>query len=373
VQAALNVVPLAGAKVASAPASPLSPRALRADELVFPTRLQQFPSVIEARPGDPSLPRFVGERSAEIRALLREQGALLFRGFAVADADEFEAALTAADLAASPDYPFGVSPRRPVTKRVFNSTDYANFLVIPPHTEMAYLRWRPRWIAFYCHVQPERYGETPVYDTARALELLPPALRQRLETSDMRYVRYIRHKAAIVRFERTIEETFGTTDRGAIETACRSLDIDARWIGDKFLRAETVLPAVIEHPESGRKCLNAQFINGKILIAGIARIRDRYPFPVRHLFNAYIKMQFRKPTVHYRSTPATGPDFTDAEMDTINDAIHGASTIFRWQRGDMILIDNIRGAHARLNVKGERRILTALGDMYDVKSARRPV
>lgn len=349
----------------------LAVRQLRADELVFPTSQPDFPSVIEARPGDPGLPRFVEANRAAIRALIAERGAVLFRGFAVSDADEFEAALAAADLSASPDYPFGVSPRRPVTKKVFNSTDYANFLVIPPHTEMAYLRWRPRWIAFYCHVEPRQYGETPVYDTARALELLPEPLRRRLEAGDMRYVRFIRHKAAIVRFERTIQETFGTTDRGAIEAACRSLDIDARWIGDKFLRAETVLPAVIRHPESGKKCLNAQFINGEILRAGIARIKDRYPFPVRHLFNAYIRMQFRKPTVHYRSTPAEGPDFTAAEMDAINHAIHGASTIYRWKRGDVIVIDNIRAAHARLNVKGERRILTALGDMYDVKSAQR--
>ena len=368
-QTAFKIVPMP--TPAPLPGAAPSPRSLRADELVFPTGLEEFPSVFEARKGDPSLPRFIGQHQAAIKAELRERGTVLFRGFAVADADEFEAALTAADLSASPDYPFGVSPRRAVTKRVFNSTDYANFLVIPPHTEMAYMRWRPRWIAFYCHVEPKQYGETPVYDMAKALELLPPALRQRLEQGDMRYVRFIRHKAAIVRFERTIQETFGTTDRGAIEAACRSLDIDAKWIGDKFLRAETVLPAVIKHPESGKKCLNAQFINGKILMAGIARIRDRYPFPVRHLFNAYIRKQFRKPTVHYRSTPATGPDFTDAEMDVINDAIRGASTIFRWNRGDVIVIDNIRAAHGRLNVKGERRILTALGDMYDVKSAQR--
>jgi alpha-ketoglutarate-dependent taurine dioxygenase len=59
-------------------------------------------------------------------------------------------------------------------------------------------------------------------------------------------------------------------------------------------------------------------------------------------------------------------------MAHINAAIHGAATVFRWQRGDVIIIDNIRAAHGRLNVSGPRRILTALGDMYDVKSARAP-
>jgi hypothetical protein len=35
----------------------------------------------------------------------------------------------------------------------------------------------------------------------------------------------------------------------------------------------------------------------------------------------------------------------------------------------MIVIDNVRAAHGRLNVKGPRRILTALGDLYDVRGA----
>jgi hypothetical protein len=44
-----------------------------------------------------------------------------------------------------------------------------------------------------------------------------------------------------VTFERTIEETFGTRDRAAIEAFCREYDIRPAWIGDRFLRAETVL------------------------------------------------------------------------------------------------------------------------------------
>src|SRR6185503_12208058 len=201
----------------------------------------------------------------------------------------------------SADYPFGVSPRYAVTKRVFKSTEYANFMVIPPHTEMAYFRWRPRWIAFYCEVPPARFGETPVYDMAEAFDRLPPDLQKRLVGLDMSYMRHVRHKKALVTFERTIAETFGTTDRAAIEEFCRARDIRTAWIGDKFLRAETVLPAVARHPDTGRYCLNAQFVSAASLITGIERIARRYPAPLRALFKAYIRFQYRKPTVHYRS------------------------------------------------------------------------
>jgi alpha-ketoglutarate-dependent taurine dioxygenase len=241
-------------------------------------------------------------------------------------------------------------------------------MVIPPHTEMAYLRWRPRWIAFYCDVAPQRFGETPLYDMGAAFDRLPAPLQQRLLGLEMSYVRHVRHKKALVTFERTIEETFGTRDRAAIEAYCREWDIRPSWIGEAMLRAETVLPAVAIHPDTGRRCLNAQFINAAALINGIERIAARYPAPLRALFKAYIRFQYRKPTVHYRSRPASGPDFTDAEMAAIDRAIYGASTVFTWRRGDMIVIDNVRAAHGRLNVKGPRRILTALGDMYDVRA-----
>ena len=347
-------------------------RSLEAGELAFADTHPGLPAVVERRadrPGLTLLP-FVHARPAALRALLEQHGAVLFRGFGVADPDECEGVLTALGLKASAEYPFGVSPRYAVTKRVFKSTEYANFMVIPPHTEMAYLRWRPRWIAFYCDIAPERFGETPLYDMAAAFERLPAPLQRRLLGLEMSYVRHIRHKKAIVTFERTIEETFGTRDRGAIEAFCREWDIRPSWIGDRFLRAETVLPAVAIHPETGRRCLNAQFINAHSLISGIGRIAKRYPAPMRMLFNAYIRFQYGKATVHYRSRPANGPDFTAAESAAIDRAVHGASTVFAWRCGDMIVIDNVRAAHGRLNVQGPRRILTALGDMYDARADR---
>lgn len=345
-------------------------RPLEASELAFPEMLRSIPAVVErcADRADLDLLGLVRTRQPALRALLERDGAVLFRGFGVATPDAFESVLAALGLKASADYPFGVSPRHSVTKRVFKSTEYANFMVIPPHTEMAYLRYRPRWIAFYCDIEPKRFGETPLYDMAAAFEALPPALQHRLSGLEMSYVRFIRHQKALVTFERTIEETFGTRDRTAIEAFCREYDIRPSWIGDKFLRAETVLPAVAIHPDTGRRCLNAQFINAHSLISGIARIAKRYPAPMRLLFNTYIRFQYGKPTVHYSSKPANGHDFTAAETAEIDRAIHGSSTVFKWRRGDMIVIDNVRAAHGRLNVKGPRRILTALGDMYDVRA-----
>ena len=346
-------------------------RDLRAEELCEPRAMARFPCVLEPA-GTPDLAAAIAPHAGILRRMLAERGALLFRGFDAGTPEAFAAALAALGLRASTAYPFGVSPRPAIAGAVFKSTEYTKFLVVPPHNEMAYARYRPRWIAFACQIPPERDGETPIFDCAKALAALPAELRARLNATTMRYVRHIRHKRALLVFERTIAETFGTTDRAAIEAQCRELDVRTEWIGDRFLRAETRLPAVICHPVTGHACLNAQFINPLGLTFGVDRIRRRYWRLVPRLLAAYIRKEFRKPVVHYRSFPAEGPDFSDAELSTILAALYDHGTIFRWRAGDVLVMDNIRVAHGRLNVRGPRLILTSLGDMYDTLAMRRP-
>lgn len=352
----------------SPPNPSLQSRTLKRAELTMETAVPSLPLVFEPQP-DPAagLQDFVTANRAAIIEAWRQHGALLFRGFDKVDETGFDTVLRAAGLNPSVDYPFGISPRQNVKGAVHKSTEYTSNLVIPPHTEMAYVRWRPRWIAFLCATPPARYGETPLYDTVRALKALPPPIRERLQQDAMRCTRHIRSKKAFITFERTIAETFKTEDRAEIDAACAALGIETEWLPDGFLKAETILPAIVVHPETGEHCLNAQFINAEALIAGIRRVGERYNPAVKAFFEWYIRKQFRKPTIHYRTRPDTGADFTDAEYAQIVEAIHDSSTVFRWQEGDVLLIDNIKVAHGRMNVKGARRILTALGDFYDLR------
>jgi alpha-ketoglutarate-dependent taurine dioxygenase len=342
-------------------------RSLRAEETTFPLKLASFPLVIErTAPATDKFEPFAAAQSSILESIA-DRGAILFRGFEIDGPDEFERALSLLGLHPSPDYPFGVSPRPAVTKRIFHSTLYTKIVVISPHNEMAYARYRPRWIAFYCDLAPVQFGETPVFDMALALERLPPVLRDRLLATNMRYVRHIRSKQGLVRLERTLDETFGTSERAEIDKQCAALGVQTEWLGDKCLKATTMIPATVRHPVTRRVCLNAQFIRADAILWGMKRIRERYNRVALALFDRYLNHVFRKPTVPFRSWPEPGPDFTYDEIGTVMSAIYDSATIFRWQRGDLMLIDNIRAAHGRLNVKGPRRILTALGDFYDVR------
>lgn len=347
----------------------LNARRLDPGELTAETSNDAFPLVIE--PGDAgqrALDAFLADNRDTVTTAWRKHGAILFRGFDAVDETGFDAVLRAAGLEPSVEYPFGISPRPNIKGAVYKSTQYTESLVIPPHTEMAYVRWRPAWISFLCQVPPKVHGETPLYDVVRALRELPQPIRERLQREPMRCTRHIRKKKAFITFERTIAETFNTEDRGEIDAAAAELGIETEWLPDGFLKAETILPAIVVHPETGEHCLNAQFINAQSLITGIRRIGSRYNPAVKAFFEWYIRKQFRKPTVHYRTRPVAGEDFTDAEYQQISETVNDCATLFRWREGDILLIDNIKVAHGRMNVKGERRILTALGDFFDLRT-----
>jgi alpha-ketoglutarate-dependent taurine dioxygenase len=44
----------------------------------------------------------------------------------------------------------------------------------------------------------------------------------------------------------------------------------------------------------------------------------------------------------------------------MNQAIESATVRFRWQRGDLLLVDNYFVTHGRMPFRGERRILVAI-------------
>ena len=52
----------------------------------------------------------------------------------------------------------------------------------------------------------------------------------------------------------------------------------------------------------------------------------------------------------------------DNEKQLFMNSIFENSIFPRWEKGDIWIIDNIRTAHARMNVVGNREIIASLGD-----------
>jgi alpha-ketoglutarate-dependent taurine dioxygenase len=57
-------------------------------------------------------------------------------------------------------------------------------------------------------------------------------------------------------------------------------------------------------------------------------------------------------------------------MDHVRGAFARATISFPWQRGDILVLDNMLVAHAREPYEGPRRILAAMGDRHSAVLAR---
>jgi hypothetical protein len=68
-----------------------------------------------------------------------------------------------------------------------------------------------------------------------------------------------------------------------------------------------------------------------------------------------------------------GSPIDGSVMRQILDTYRNLEVCFPWQRGDVLLLDNLLTAHARNPFKGKREILVALGDMGRFETVETPV
>ena len=66
--------------------------------------------------------------------------------------------------------------------------------------------------------------------------------------------------------------------------------------------------------------------------------------------------------------PVSRPTYKSKVMaDDLFRARQKHSVVFKWKRGDVLMLDNILAGHGRMNVKPPREILVCFGNMYSKK------
>ena len=59
-----------------------------------------------------------------------------------------------------------------------------------------------------------------------------------------------------------------------------------------------------------------------------------------------------------------GAPIEEAVMEEIGEAYRQSTASFPWQKGDVIMLDNMLIAHARNRYVGPRKIVVAMGEMF---------
>jgi len=145
---------------------------------------------------------------------------------------------------------------------------------------------------------------------------------------------------------------FRTTSKAVVEEMCRKAVIDFTWKDGGWLTTRSVRPAVIKHPKTGEWSWFNQAQHWHI-------------FCLDPETRASLQSMFQIEDMPRNCYYGDGSPIEDSIMDEICASYRQLEVVFPWQKGDVLLLDNVLTAHARNPYMGERKILVAMGEMFN--------
>jgi alpha-ketoglutarate-dependent taurine dioxygenase len=187
---------------------------------------EKLPLVVSPQNGDARkelLIDWIQSNKNQLEEKLTESGAILFRGFGIDTPVDFESIAKAFDPDLKDDY-LGTSPRDKKTDFVFSASELPPHYPIMQHCEMSFLPSAPRRLFFYCNVEPEYGGETPICDFRKVYRDLDLQIKSEFEAKGVKHIR--NYSAPDDTSKNAFQlkkwnEMFLTTDRSLIEKNVR--------------------------------------------------------------------------------------------------------------------------------------------------------
>lgn len=279
-----------------------------------------------------------------IAAAIAESGAVLLRDTGVRTSAEFGRVCQAHTPTLLP-YIGGATPRSSLEGLVYTSTEYAAQASIPLHCEVTYQPRVPSRIWFFCRVAPTDRGETPLGDMRRVRRRLPASLVDEFRERGLVYLTNLRDGPG---FGKSWAQSYGTTDRGAVEALIREQGAEWEWRPDGGLVVRMRAPGLRRHSVTGEEIWTNQAVNWHPAHFGADHV---------HKLRAAFGDESRFPkTVVF----GDGGSIPAAAIETIAAALAAEEHTFTWRQGDILLVDNEVIAHGRRPFSGERAIDVAM-------------
>ncbi|KIW30482.1 uncharacterized protein PV07_06224 [Cladophialophora immunda] len=289
---------------------------------------------------------------------LARHGTLLFRGLPIHNAQDFSKFAHA--FGYHPHEIIGIVVNRPVlAPNVAPANEAPKDVLIYNHNESPQVPHAPEYIFFYGHRVPEKGGETPISSSLelfyRAQQEIPEFVSELAEKGILSKVTYKAEK----QYEggSTLKQAFGKEIQDGDNEATRRAKIEAQiarygrgkhttweWTEDGSIVLTHRLPAVRTQPET----------NLPTLFTGLAAYYQN------NLHNANKGRKNSAQQLFGDGTPI--PDKYLAHLAKITDEIR---VLHKWERGDVLVYDNIIAQHGRQPWEGEQEDRVVMASLFD--------
>ncbi|CAF0737423.1 unnamed protein product [Brachionus calyciflorus] len=303
----------------------------------------EFPLIFGPQTENITLENTLGYISENLDTILNElknHGAILFRGFPINDAKDFN------DFCLSfgwEDLPYigGAAVRKNVYGVVFTANEAPPDQPIPFHHEMAQVPKFPSHLFFYCDVEPSEGGETPLCLSNAVYERINserPEFIEKLRSLGVKYTRVLPdYDDPSSPIGRSWRSTFMTESKEEAEKKCIEHGGSYEWLENDCLKTVSQIFDPIRLDER----------TGKLT-----------------WFNSIVAVYYG--WKDSRNTPETAITYGDGTPLNLEDVKFSKEVLdelcvsIKWKKSDVILVDNRQVLHARNSFVPPRRILAAL-------------
>jgi alpha-ketoglutarate-dependent taurine dioxygenase len=307
---------------------------------------------VDLQPGRPPVlraaaagdaPEWASVHRDALRALVAAHGSVLVRGLGLSDPAGIAAVFRRLASALMTEREAFAS-RQAYGDGLYSSSKWPATQPMCMHHELSYALEVPGLMLFACRTAPAEGGATGVADARAVLAALPAELTGRFEQEGWLLVRNYNEDIGA-----SVEEAFGTGDRGEVERYCRANSIEFEWQDDGGLRTRQRRSAVVRHPVSGERCWFNQ----------IAFLNERTIEPeVRE----YLTDIYGEDGLPFSTRFGRGDPIGGDVVQLLNQVYEDSTARDPWQSGDLLLVDNIRTAHSREPYTGPREVLVGMAD-----------
>ncbi|MCD0468049.1 TauD/TfdA family dioxygenase [Flavobacterium sp. ENC] len=307
----------------------------------------KYPMTITFKDG--SMDKFLAyyeENKEVIEDRLRNIGAIHVVGINIDNVDKF-GTLMKNLCPKAPDFLDGNSSRGKYSSNVYNASEYDEASIVRLHTEFSYSNIYPKKIFFCCQNPASTGGQTTVGDCKKALELIEPEVVKAFDEKEIIYIRNLHSGGGL---GPSWQEAFETEDKDFMEAYCKENGIEVNWKANGIVRLTQRRPAIRKHPVTGDRLWFNQV--------------DQF-FPAiygEEIYETLLEMNGgEKDALPMFSRFADGTEIKKEYIENIIKVLDDITIPVPWQKGDLLMVDNMTALHGRLPFTGPRKILASMG------------